>query len=84
MIIQNAGNNKRKEIFHPDWSKFNQENFVLDYLDDSFDHEEKQNPDNCFNTVNTKMQELVSQILQETVNGTKKTMDHFGYPKINV
>jgi len=68
---------KAKTIFYQNWSKFNQEQFILDFLEinwnETFTQGETVNPDCCFDTFNFKMQELVGRHLP-TVRLTKRQL----------
>ena len=64
----------KTDVFKKDWSKFDQENFILDFLDINWDDDFARydlNPDQCFESFDTKMQKLLEQHLP-TIKLTKK------------
>ena len=56
------GVKRKDEVFRHDWSKFDHENFILDFLDIDWEQifsDQEMNPDTCFDVFDSKMKGLL-------------------------
>ena len=58
-----SGNVEKRDVFKKDWSKFDQEKFILDYreIDWNATFEVSDNPDQCFDVFNSKLKVLLDR-----------------------
>ena len=56
-----SGNVEKRDVFKKDWSKFDQEKFILDYreIDWNATFGVSDNPDQCFDVFNSKLKVLL-------------------------
>ena len=67
VLNDHTSNPEKNDIYFHNWSKFDQENFILDYLDTDWGHEFRApgpiDPNTCFDIFYSKIQQLLSKHL---------------------